>query len=69
MVITGRIEINPNIMNRKAKPVIRGARYYGRTYHSKTEGGATEEDLLEAYPTLIPEDIPAAIHYSDTHGD
>lgn len=62
MTITERIEINPKVM--MGKPVIRGTRIPVELILRKISGGASESDLLEAYPKLTHEDIQAAIRYS-----
>jgi len=65
---TGRIEINPAVM--LGKPVIRGTRIPVEVILRKLGEGATEADLLEAYPRLVREDIQAALSYSAwTGGD
>lgn len=53
------IEINPKIM--LGKPVIRGTRITVEMLLRKLSEGATEKDLLEAYPHLKPQDIQAAM--------
>jgi uncharacterized protein (DUF433 family) len=58
MAAAGRIEINPKIM--LGKPVIRGTRIPVEQILRKLGEGATEADLLDAYPNLEPEDIRAA---------
>jgi len=62
MTITDRIEINPKVM--MGKPVIRGTRITVETLLRKLAEGATEADLLDAYPRLKREDIRAAIGYA-----
>ena len=62
MTITDRIEINPKIM--MGKPVIRGTRIPVELVLRKLGEGATEDDLLEAYPRLTRADIQAAIGYA-----
>ena len=62
MTITDRIEINPKVM--MGKPVIRGTRITIETLLRKLAEGATEADLLAAYPRLTREDIRAAIGYA-----
>ncbi len=59
MSIINRIEINPKVM--MGKPVIRAARIPVELILRKLSEGATEADLLEAYPRLTHEDIQAAI--------
>ena len=61
-MITDRIEINPNVM--MGKPVIRGTRITVELILRKLSEGATEAELLEAYPKLTHEDIQAAIGYA-----
>ncbi|MBI5197871.1 MAG: DUF433 domain-containing protein, partial [Nitrospirae bacterium] len=62
MTITDRIEINPKVM--LGKPVIRGTRITVELILRKLSEGATEEDLLDAYPKLSREDIHAAAGYA-----
>ncbi len=62
MTITDRIEINPKVM--MGKPVIRGTRLTVELILRKLSEGATERELLEAYPKLTREDIHAAIRYA-----
>jgi uncharacterized protein (DUF433 family) len=62
MTITDRIEVNPQIM--LGKPVIRGTRIPVELILRKLSEGATEADLLDAYPRLSREDIHAAIRYA-----
>ena len=59
---TGRIEINPAVM--LGKPVIRGTRIPVEVILRKLGEGATEADLLEAYPRLVRADIQAALSYA-----
>ena len=62
MSTSKRIEINPEIM--LGKPVIRGTRITVELVLRKLSQGATEADVIEAYPHLTPEDIKAAIGYA-----
>lgn len=62
MGVTDRIEINPKIM--LGKPVIRGTRITVELVLRKLGEGATEADLLDAYPGLTAEDIRAAAAYA-----
>jgi uncharacterized protein (DUF433 family) len=63
-----RIEINPKVM--LGKPVIRGTRIPVELLLRKLAEGATEADLLDAYPRLTPADIRAAIGFAaDTIAD
>lgn len=59
---TDRIEINPKIM--MGKPVNRGTRITLELILRKLGEGAKEADLLDAYPTLMHEDIQAAMTYA-----
>lgn len=60
--ILERIEINPEIM--LGKPVIRGTRIPVEIILRKLAEGATEADLLDAYPRLTRQDIQAALAYA-----
>ena len=60
--ILERIEINPEIM--LGKPVIRGTRIPVEIILRKLAEGATEADLLDAYPRLTKQDIQAALAYA-----
>ncbi len=62
MTVTDRIEVNPKVM--MGKPVIRGTRIPVELILRKLSQGATETDLLDAYPRLTREDIQAAIGYA-----
>jgi len=62
MTITDRIEINPKVM--LGKPVIRGTRIPVEVILRKLADGATQAQLLDAYPRLAREDIRAAIAYA-----
>jgi uncharacterized protein (DUF433 family) len=62
MTVTDRIEINPGVM--LGKPVIRGTRIPVELLLRKLAEGASEADLLEAYPRLTRADIQAAIGYA-----
>jgi uncharacterized protein (DUF433 family) len=62
MTVTDRIEINPKVM--MGKPVIRGTRIPMELILRKLSEGATEQDLLDAYPRLTREDIQAALGYA-----
>jgi uncharacterized protein (DUF433 family) len=61
-VLADRIEVNPAIM--LGKPVIRGTRIPVELLLRKLGEGATEADLLDAYPRLTREDIHAALAYA-----
>ena len=62
MGTSNRIEVNPEIM--LGKPVIRGTRVTVELLLRKLSEGASEEELLEAYPHLTRDDIKAAIAYA-----
>ena len=57
-----RIEVNPKIM--LGKPVIRGTRIPVELVLRKLAEGATEDELLDAYPSLTRDDIKAALAYA-----
>lgn len=61
-MITERIEVNPRVM--LGKPVIRGTRIPVELILRKLSEGASEADLLDAYPRLTREDIHAAMRYA-----
>ena len=58
----GYIESNPDVM--LGKPVIKGSRITVELIIQKLSQGATHQQLLEAYPSLTPEDIFAALAYA-----
>jgi uncharacterized protein (DUF433 family) len=60
--MTGRIEMNVGVM--QGKPVIRGTRIPVELLLRKLAEGATIEDLLDAYPRLVVDDIRAALAYA-----
>jgi uncharacterized protein (DUF433 family) len=62
MTLTDRIEVNPRVM--LGKPVIRGTRIPVALILRKLDEGASEADLLNAYPRLTREDIQAAMRYA-----
>ena len=65
MATADRIEINPAIM--LGKPVIKGTRIPVELILRKLAEGATQSELLDAYPRLTGADIQAAIaHAADT---
>ncbi len=61
-MVNDRIEINPKVM--LGKPVVRGTRIPVELILRKLAEGASEEDLLDAYPRLTREDIRAAIAFA-----
>jgi uncharacterized protein (DUF433 family) len=54
-LLTDRIEVNPAVM--LGKPVIRGTRILVELIIRKLSEGATQADLLDAYPHLTQADI------------
>ena len=57
-----RIQISPKIM--LGKPVIRGTRIPVELILRKLAEGATEAEVIDAYPSLTAEDIKAALAYA-----
>ena len=57
-----RIEVNAKVM--LGKPIIRGTRIPVELIVRKLSEGATEAELLDAYPRLKPADIQAALAYA-----
>lgn len=62
MAVIGRIETHPEIM--LGKPVIRGTRIPVELVLRKLSEGATVQELIDAYPSLTPDDIKAALEYA-----
>ena len=62
MTVSDRIEINPKVM--LGKPVIRGTRITVELILRKMSEGASEHDLLDAYPGLTEADIKALVAYT-----
>ena len=62
MASSDRIEINPKIL--LGKPVIRGTRIPVELVLRKLADGATEAEILEAYPALKADDVKAALAYA-----
>ncbi|MGH2459402.1 MAG: DUF433 domain-containing protein [Chloroflexota bacterium] len=62
MATVERIEVNPKVM--LGKPIIRGTRVPVELILRKLGEGATDEELLDAYPQLSREDLLAAIRYA-----
>jgi uncharacterized protein (DUF433 family) len=57
-----RIELNSAVLG--GKPVVRGTRIPVEDILRKLADGATEADLLDAYPRLTRDDIQAALRYA-----
>jgi uncharacterized protein (DUF433 family) len=62
MTLTERITVNPRVM--LGKPVIKGTRIPVELVLRKLSEGASEAELLDAYPQLTREDIHAAMRYA-----
>ncbi len=60
--MTDRIEMNPAVL--QGKPVVRGTRIPVEAILRKLSEGATEADVLDAYPRLTHDDIQAALRYA-----
>lgn len=57
-----RISIDPNVCH--GKPCIKGTRIWVSLIVDNLAFGSTEEEILEAYPSLTREDIRAALAYA-----
>ena len=57
-----RIEINAEAM--LGKPVIRGTRVTVELLLRKLSEGASEDDLLDAYPRITREDVRATVRFA-----
>ena len=57
-----RIEINPQVLS--GKPIIRGTRIPVELIVRKLSEGASEADILDAYPRLTVLDIRAALLFA-----
>lgn len=57
-----RISINPNICH--GKPCIEGTRVWVSLIVDNLAAGATDDEILDAYPSLTKEDIRAALAYT-----
>lgn len=60
--LLNRIEVNTKIMF--GKPVIRGSRLTVELVLEKLANGYTEEQVIEAFPFLVKEDIRASLLYA-----
>jgi uncharacterized protein (DUF433 family) len=63
MTAANRIHIDPKIMG--GKPIIAGTRIPVELLLRKLAEGATEEELIDAYPSLTAEDIQAVRAYRE----
>lgn len=57
-----RISINPNVCH--GQPCIKGTRIWVSLIIDNLAAGSTEEEILQAYPSLTREDIKAALAYA-----
>jgi uncharacterized protein (DUF433 family) len=57
-----RISIDPEVCG--GKPCIRGTRIWVSLIVDNLAAGASEEEILSAYPSLAKEDILAALAYA-----
>jgi uncharacterized protein (DUF433 family) len=62
MQIADRITAEPDKLG--GKPCIRGLRFPVRDLLELLANGATVQEILEDYPDLEAEDIPAALNYA-----
>ena len=60
--MAARIETNPLVM--QGKPVVRNTRIPVELLLRKLAEGASFDDLLDAYPGLVKEDIQACLEYA-----
>lgn len=60
--VNDRIEINPAVL--QGKPVVRGTRIPVEDLLRKLSEGASEGDLLDAYPRLTHDDVQTALRYA-----
>ena len=57
-----RVTVDPNVCG--GKPVIRGTRVYVAIILDSLAEGLTAEQIIDHYPQLAREDIPAALVYA-----
>jgi uncharacterized protein (DUF433 family) len=62
MIANDRVAIDPQVM--LGKPVIKGTRMPVELLLRKLGEGASERELLDAYPNLTVDDIRAAMTYA-----
>lgn len=62
MTLADRVEVDPRVV--LGRPVIRGTRIPVELILRKLSEGASEADLVEAYPRLMSDDIHAAMRYA-----
>ncbi len=61
--IADRITIDPDLCN--GKPTIRGIRITVQTVLGYLAAGDSNEDILEAYPSLEAQDIDACLNFAE----
>ncbi|MEP6846379.1 MAG: DUF433 domain-containing protein [Panacibacter sp.] len=61
--LLNRITLDPKVMT--GKPVIRGMRITVEQIMDALAGGVSQQDILEDYPELEPEDIKAVLLYAN----
>lgn len=61
-MMENRISISPNVCN--GRPVITGTRIAVQTILEFLGSGDSVEEVLEEYPSLLPEDIYACMQYA-----
>lgn len=61
-ILQERITVDPHVL--VGKPVIRGMRVSVEQIVAAVAAGVPQEELLEEYPGLEPEDIRAALRYA-----
>lgn len=57
-----RISINPKVCHGKA--CVRGTRVFVAVVPDNLTAGLATDEIVHAYPTLQPEDIPAVLAYA-----
>lgn len=60
--LTDRITAANDICN--GKPIIRGTRITVHTILEFLSAGDSKEEILRQYPSLVPEDIDACVHFA-----
>jgi len=56
------IEVNPRILS--GKPIIKGTRIPAYLILDLVAAGYSFQKITEAYPTLTPDDVKAAVEYA-----
>lgn len=60
--LTTRIDSNPEVFG--GKPIVRGHRLAVEHVLGMLAAGDSEQDVLEAYPSLEPDDVRACLLYA-----